>query len=186
MAKDDDFEEIRSDIEDVKRARKEFGGIFKEEGMEEDIDIEKLAGAVDELYDDTDNIQSLLLKIRDSVSQLRDRLSKMEKKQQKTSSGIFDFDAALDKYESFKEKGEKLAEEMKEQRQEDGFEYKEIVTVVQETDDMNIRYGVRGRKKGQWKWPYNYIFYFSEPEPTPFKDTEILKVPDKIKRALNE
>lgn len=195
MAKDDDFEEIRSDIEDVKRARREFGGIFREEkeGMDEDIDIEKLAGVVDELYDDTDDIQSLLLKMRDSVSQLRDRvskietrLSKFEKKQQKASSSSFDFDTALDKYENFKEKGKELAEEMRGQRKKDGFDYKEIITVVQETKNMNIRYGVKGRKKGEWKWPYNYIYYFSEPTPTTFKDTEILQVPDKIKRALNE
>lgn len=188
---DDDLDGIREELDDVKNARREFGKIFKED--DSGISVDEVAEVVEEIFSDTDDTHHLAMELRKSVSSLRRRVDSLEKRvdqiegESSISPAGMGFDEALAEYDHYMEKGRRLAKDMLEQRKSDQTTYLELSTVVRETEDKNIAYGVKGKIDTMTKTgvfvELKQIFGVFEKS---FEDTEVLEVPNRIKKAIRE
>lgn len=132
-------------------------------------------GIFDELSEELaeDDPQELITQLQIRIKTLEERLSQLE---EKSSSGEGQFDWALEEYHRIMDRGREMAKEKLEQRKNDKTVYQILNTVARKTKKGNIEYGVKGEirmKRGGRRV-----------DPKPFEDTEILKVPKAIKKAL--
>lgn len=141
-----------------------------EESDEQEFRMDELSeGIFDELSEEFSEVdsQELITRLQSRIETLERRLGGLE---EKSSSGGMQSGRVLDEYHRFIDQGREMAQKMLEQKNNDNLTYKTIRIVVRGTKSMNIEYGVKERyRKGH--------------NPS-FEDTEILKVPKTIKKAL--